>query len=187
MKIRIGIDVGKLGGIAAIYEDNRIKFHKTPLVAKEIDLPALKEIILQLIEDEGRGTADDVLIAIEGVHNLTQVGSKANFQFGRALGMLEGLVTGLELPYLKIHPKKWQKYCFEGIPVVYVAGSAKTKFNKKLGEDVTTQKVDNKAMALLAAKRLYPNVSFKATERSKVDHDGIVDALLMARYIKDNH
>lgn len=186
MKTSIGIDVGKQGGIAAIYPDGRIKFHKTPLVAKEIDLPTLKEIILQLVEDEGKGTGD-VLIAIEAVQNLTQVGSKSNFQFGRALGMLEGLVTGLELPFLKIHPKKWQKYVFEGIPVVYVAGSAKTKVNKKTGEEYTSQKMDTKAMALLAAKRLFPNTSFKATDRSKVDHDGIVDALMMAKYIKDNH
>lgn len=178
--------MGKKGGIAAIYGDGRIKFHKTPLVAKEIDINGLKELLIEIIEDEGKGTGD-VLIAIEAVQNIQGSGSKSNFQFGRALGILEGLVAGLELPFLKIHPKKWQKYCFEGIPIVHVAGSAKTRFSKKEGREVIVEKVDTKGMALLAAKRLFPNTSFKATDRSKVDHDGIVDALLIAKYIKDNH
>ena len=36
--------------------------------------------------------------------------------------------------------------------------------------------------SLIAAKRLFPNVNFTATERSKKDHDGAIDACLIARY-----
>lgn len=181
MKLCIGIDVGKKGGIVAIYPDNRIKFQKTPLVANEIDLVELKEAIVNYIVDDGNGDGE-VLIAVEAVQNIFGSSSKSNFQFGRSLGLVEGLVAGLELPFLKIHPKKWQKHCFEGIPAVYVPGKEKTT---KKGEVI--KKLDTKAMALLAARRMYPNVSFKATDRSKIDHDGIVDALLIARYIRDNH
>jgi hypothetical protein len=39
-------------------------------------------------------------------------------------------------------------------------------------------------MAAIAAKRLFPNTSFLATERSKKDHDGIIDALLLSYYAK---
>jgi hypothetical protein len=43
-------------------------------------------------------------------------------------------------------------------------------------------KRDCKKMSELAAKRLFPNVDLRATERCKISHDGIVDALLIAYY-----
>ena len=46
------------------------------------------------------------------------------------------------------------------------------------------QKFDTKAAALVAAKRLWPDEKFLATERSKVPHDGIVDALLIAEHTR---
>ena len=45
-------------------------------------------------------------------------------------------------------------------------------------------KVDTKAMALMAAKRLFPKVNLIMTERSTTPHDGLVDALLMAEYAR---
>jgi len=43
---------------------------------------------------------------------------------------------------------------------------------------------DTKAMALVAAKRLFPGRDFKLTDRSTKPHDGMVDALLMSEYGK---
>ena len=45
-------------------------------------------------------------------------------------------------------------------------------------------KVDTKAMALVAAKRLFPKVNLMMTSKSTVPHDGLVDALLMAEYAR---
>jgi len=46
------------------------------------------------------------------------------------------------------------------------------------------QKFDTKAAALVAAKRIWPEQSFLATEKSTVPHDGIVDALLIAEHTR---
>jgi hypothetical protein len=37
-------------------------------------------------------------------------------------------------------------------------------------------------MALIAAKRLFPNESFLATEKSKKPHDGMVDSTLICEW-----
>lgn len=171
MKIRIGIDVGKKGGITCIQVNtsNNNKFittWKTPLVNEEIDLNQLVDIIKNITEGHS-----DILIAIEAVSTVPKSSARSNFQFGRALGLLEGLVTGMNLPFIKIHAKKWQKLFFEGIPE-----------SKR-----TDGKVDTKGMALQAAKRLYPSVNLLATQRSKVPHDGIVDSLGIAHYINHYH
>jgi hypothetical protein len=173
MKVFIGIDVGKQGGIVLMSENGTIETFKTPLVANEIDLNEIKSMIESF---------SDVIVGIENVANIFGSSSKSNFQFGRALGLVEGLVTGIGLPFVKVHAKVWQKLAFEGIPVVHKQG--KVKINKKTGVAEETKKVDTKAMALLAAKRLYPKVNLLATERSKIPHDGIVDSLLIAHYLK---
>ena len=156
------------------------------MMSKEIDINAFKNIILDFagdVDTDGNWKSD-VLIIVEDVHSIFGVGAKSNFQFGRALGILEGIISALNIPYIKIAPKKWQATCFAGVPVVYKPG--KIKINKD-GKEKLSQPVDNKAMALIAAKRIFPNVSFLATERSKVDHDGIIDASLMAYYAKLNY
>lgn len=172
----IGIDVGKQGGIVIINDDNSVQTFKTPLVANEIDLNELINIL--------SGVKSDIkIVGIENVANIFGASSKSNFQFGRALGLVEGLITGVGLPFVKVHAKVWQKLAFEGIPVVYKSGG-KTKVNKKTGSVEEVKKVDTKAMALLSAKRLYPSVNLLASTRSKVPHDGIVDSLMIAHYLK---
>jgi hypothetical protein len=170
LKIRIGCDPGAKGGIAAIYENGSIRFERTPATGDGIDINALKNIFLRLA---GNGQeidrTNDVLVIIEDVHSIFGSSSKSNFQFGRALGLLEGIVAALDLPYVKVQPKEWQKLAFTGIPKMTVQGKTKA---------------DTKGMALIAAKRLFPNTSFLATERSKKDHDGIIDALLLSYYAK---
>lgn len=182
-KIRIGCDPGKDGGVVALYDDGSMKMSKTPQVSKQIDINKFKNIILEYAGDVGEdgNWKDDVLVVIEDVHSLHQSSAKSNFQFGRALGILEGIVSSLDIPYVKIAPKKWQETCFQGVPVVYKPG--KIKIGKD-GKEKLSQPVDTKSMALLAAKRIFPNTSFLATEKSKVDHNGIVDASLLAYYAK---
>lgn len=184
MKAYIGIDVGKKGGIVAIVRDSNktvaVETAKTPLVNNEIDLHQVKEIILKIAE---ANNSSDIIIGIEAVTTVAGSGASSNFQFGRALGLIEGVCSGMEIPFVKIHAKKWQKVFFEGIPVTYKPAVKKDKAGNK--KDV--EKVDTKAMALHAAKRLYPNVNLLATERSSVPHEGIVDSLGIAHYLTLNH
>ena len=79
------------------------------------------------------------------------------------------------IPYTKVQPKKWQKQAWEGIPLI-----------KKPSSTGKTQVTDTKAMSLIAAKRLFPKEDLRATERSKIPHDGKVDSLLMANHCLRN-
>jgi len=154
--VYVGIDVGKSGGIAILGEDNSLQLHTMPMIGKEYDIQSLKNIF----------TDEHLLIqhlAIENVHAIQgRTGNSSNFSFGLGKGILMGLVSGLNIPYTLVNPKTWQKIAWEGV----------------------TKQSDNKKTSLIAAKRLFPEESFLATERSRVPHDGIVDAALMAYYIK---
>jgi hypothetical protein len=74
--------------------------------------------------------------------------------YGKILGALE--IAGI--PYAEVAPSTWQSHM--GI----------------------NRKGETKVQALKIARRLYPNSNFLATERSKVPHDGMIDALLIAHY-----
>jgi hypothetical protein len=50
----------------------------------------------------------------------------------------------------------------------------------------TGRKFDTKAAALLAATRLWPKENWLATPRSRVPHDGMIDAALIAEYARRN-
>jgi hypothetical protein len=183
-KIWIGCDPGKSGALVAIYSTGQIVMKKVPLVkgTREIDIKEFKNQFLSVfnITDTGE-LAEEVIVIIEDVHAIAMSSAKSQFQFGRALGILEGIVAALDLPFIKIQPKKWQGTCLEGVPLIFKP--SKPKANKK-GEMVVSKSNDTKAMALVAAKRLYPGLSFKLTDKCTNDDDGIVDALLIAHYGK---
>jgi crossover junction endodeoxyribonuclease RuvC len=125
-----------------------------PVIGKEYDIQAIRDIFL---------SRDVFHAVIENVHAIQgKVGNSSNFNFGLGKGILMGLVAGLDIPYTLVNPKAWQKEVWEGV----------------------TRQTDNKKTSLLAAKRLFPSETFLATSRSRVPHDGIVDATLMAEYAR---
>jgi len=156
-KVIVGLDVGKSGGIVMIYQDNSIRCHIMPMLGKEYDINELKNILTP-----GPGEVFEH-IGIENVHAIQgRAGATSNFQFGLGKGILMGLVAGLGHRYTLVNPKTWQKEAWEGV----------------------TKQADNKQTSLIAAKRLFPGNTFLASERSRVPHDGIVDAALIAYYCK---
>lgn len=167
-KIFIACDPGKSGGIASIHPDGEILTHRIPLIKDQIDTKAMALIFTNYFELFGK----DLFFGIEDVHSIFGVSAKANFQFGRVCGLIEGYVTGLKIPHLYVQPKTWQAISFSGVPKMFESGSDK--------------KIDTKAMALIAAQRLYPEADLVAgaTARATKPHDGIIDALLIAHYLK---
>lgn len=158
----IGIDVGKNGGIASIIDN-------------ELLLRPIPEYILQ-IQDVLHSISvisplDDVSIAIEDVHSIYGTSAKSNFQFGRILGMKEAFCFTVFGKYELVQPKVWQKAVWEPSDMV----------KKEDG------KTDTKATSLNAAQRIFPNEKFLKTKRSTVPHDGLVDASLIAYYLKLNY
>ena len=100
-RIFIGIDPGKAGGFAFIYDDIYIA-KKTPNTVSEI---AIEIGAIKLI-------APDVSIyaIIEHVHSMPGQGVKSVFTFGKGYGQWLGILATLKIPYIEVTPNKWMKY-----------------------------------------------------------------------------
>jgi hypothetical protein len=98
MKIYLGCDVGKNGGLAFLDENNHLEIHTTPLVANEISIVDINKIIKSyIIKSDGH-----LVCGVEDVHSIHGASAASNFQFGRALGILEGVVSARNLQWVKI-------------------------------------------------------------------------------------
>lgn len=172
MKVYAAIDPGKSGAICALYVNKekviKIETHIMPMLNKdEYDLQELRSIIEKL-------SKFDTHFVIEDVHSIFGASAKSNFQFGLGVGYVRATVASFQIPFTLINSKTWQKVCFEGVKEILKTG--------KVGEG--RGKIDTKAMALVAVKRLFPTVNLLRTSNCKNPHDGIVDGLLMAHYGK---
>jgi len=81
--------------------------------------------------------------------------------YGRTAGIIEGCVAAMEWPYMLVSPRTWQREMWKG-----------------------TDKGPSKARSYTVAKRFWPNDTMKFDRGRKEFHDGLVDALLMAEYIR---
>ena len=164
-KVFIGVDIGINGGIVVINENGLINAHTIPVLGDKILDIELFKIFEQYAEYE-------MFICLEEVHSIFGVSAKSNFSFGTTFGKklmisavsnyLYGAVSEL------VAPKKWQAEVWASSDKIYKAA----------------KKVDTKKTSLMAAKRLFPSQTFLATTRSRVPHDGLVDAALIAFYCK---
>jgi len=172
MNYFMGIDPGKNGAYAVVNENGTsITYGKFPRIGTEIDLKELRLLFDRLIDDYTvmRLPVDSLTIAIEDVHALFMSSAKSTFNFG-------GICLALEIciclhGYHKVKPKDWQKLAWEGITKQF-------KFVKG------KKKSDTKKNSLLAVKRMFPDADLRGTVKSTTDHDGIVDALLIAEYCR---
>lgn len=173
--VSVGIDVGKRGAIAIIDKDKTFRsYFKVPLIReKEIDISKLAEIFSRISSTYNIG-----VVGIEDISSIFGASSKANFQFGRCLGLLEGMTIASGLSFVKVKPKDWQKEMWEGVSIIKINTGKKTK------DGNIKYKTDTKATSLVAAQRLFPGDKFLGTERSTTPHDGIVDGLLISEYCR---
>lgn len=105
----------------------------------------------------------DATIIIEEVRNIHGVSSSANFKFGENFGILQGIIGTMGIEPLTLAPQTWQKQVITVHDWVYN--------NKK---DKDPKKTANKAL-----RRIFPHLDLRATSRSTVFHDGLVDAVLI--------
>jgi len=170
--IYIGIDPGAKGGIAYINtETGKSGKAQTPTLGGDVDIQKFCEFIKSLTKGEH-------MVIVEDVHSVFGASAKANFTFGGNVMGIEWALVALGCKYLKVAPKVWQKEMWTGVSIVKINTGKKTK------DGNIKYKNDTKATSLIAAKRLFPKEDFLATVRSKIPHDGIVDALLLAEYGK---
>ena len=150
----IGIDPGKSGGIAYVYDDDA-----TAAVA--VKMPATdRDIWLALCCHDEANTR----VAIEkvgpsrGHDNGRQQGVSSAFRFGLNYGVLRGCLVASGIPFDVVSPQKWQR-------------EFGLVFPKAMGLTSTEKKNRHKAKA----QELFPHL--------KITH-AIADALLIAEWAR---
>jgi hypothetical protein len=98
------------------------------------------------------------MIARAGGRMAVAGGGLANYQRGRASMLFEALLAALGIEYHLVGPKQWQD---EMLPL---------------------RGGDTGERSIIAARKLFPDVSLFATARSRKASDGLADALLLAEF-----
>jgi crossover junction endodeoxyribonuclease RuvC len=80
------------------------------------------------------------------------------FNFGKNAGYIEGVLSGLGIPYQLVPPAKWKK-----------------EFSL-IGKD--------KKASIATCHKLFPELDLKRTERCRTDSDGKAEATLLAEYAR---
>ncbi len=94
---------------------------------------------------------------VEKVGAMPGQGVVSMFSFGRSFGSVLGVLAGLGVPVELVTPQRWKG--------VVLDGSAK-----------------DKDAAIAWCRRVHPGVNLLPSERARVPHDGIADALCIAEY-----
>lgn len=147
MRVSIGIDPGKTGAIAVMDDDGILCLEQFN-VDKYVD-------VLSYV---GQSTsAKDIKVCVEKVGAMPGQGVVSMFNFGHNLGVIEGILSALRIPYQLVPPQTWKKeFSLTG----------------------------DKAKSIEVCKKLFPWVDLRATERSRKPSDGLAEALLMAEYAR---
>jgi hypothetical protein len=156
MKKYIGLDIGLNGGIAIVKDSVIIEKYKMPTIGKTINIKVLKDILL--LHNTSTLVFEDLGVIFGS--------SKATaFSMGYQVGIIEALATALNIPFIKVKARVWQKEMFQGV----------TELKKGT-------KRDTKGMALVTCQRLFPDYDLTFSSRATVPHDGLVDSILIASY-----
>lgn len=168
MKTYIGIDIGLKGALAVIDPDGVVTTYPMPVVKDQLDLRGLLDIMdLTIINQSSK----DMSVVFEKLGVIFGTSKATAFSMGLQLGAMEMLCVSQMVSYTKVPAKQWQKDMFMGVDEIKNAKG----------------KRDTKAMALVAVKRLFPNLKLTFGERATKPHDGLVDAVLMAEWARRNN
>ena len=98
-----------------------------------------------------------ILAMVEHVGAMPGQGCVSMFNFGTSFGWLQGMLEALGIPYELVRPARWKK-----------------EFSC----------TSDKNTSIEVAKRLFPGVDLRRTERCTKDHDGKAEALLLAEHCR---
>lgn len=149
----IGIDPGKKGGIAVI---------DTELDTEVFPMPP-NYSLADFLEKEKRGRCH---VFIEKAQAMPTNGAVSMFNYGQHFGEIVGMLIAFHLPYTLVPPRTWTKVMHAGI---------------QLSNADAKQKGAPKKKSLIAVRRLFPHVNLVPPGK-RVEHDGVIDALLIAEY-----
>tara|TARA_R110002051_G_scaffold158977_1_gene230302 strand:+ start:3018 stop:3494 length:477 start_codon:yes stop_codon:yes gene_type:complete len=154
----IGIDNGLSGGLVAISK------HTGAVITKMV-MPTLhrlkkREVDTRKVYEWVMSLESDFLVAIEEpLHHAksSQAVRSMALSFGKLLGLAESRQWNVKC--VSVH--KWQKVMLGRVP-----------------------KGKTKEVALMVADKLAPEECWLKSKRASKPHDGLIDAFLIARYIR---
>lgn len=151
----LGIDPGKEGAIAVMFEDELWDVIDCPLVKiggkNKIDPHAILRTVGKI-----KSKADAVFCAVELVGAMPS--QKGMFDFGRGFGYWEMALIAHEIPHEFYTPTKWKPKMMPGLPT------------------------DDKGASMIAASRQFPAKSHLFVGPQGGTKDGRAEAALIAEY-----
>jgi len=163
----LGCDPGLDGAFVALKDDGSfIKGWIMPVfelkkkkggTKREIDLLSLRNIMREFKQSAGDLS---IHLYLEQSSPMPGEGTVSSAKAGKGFGYIEAMVFCHDIPYSLVHPRKWTTRIHAG----------------------TSPDLDAKARSRQVVARLYPGLDLRATERCRNQHEGLVDALLIARY-----
>lgn len=166
-KLYIGIDVGSKGFISA--QKDGVWEHYS---IEDNDYYQLSEILRKMREENA-----EISCVIEDVHSIFGSSAKSTFAFGFNKGYLVGLLAANRIPYTLIQPKEWQRTLWGNSDMVVTYKEVIIK-----GKKVSKKEVNTKQTSINCAKRLFPTMDFRKTEKCKKIDDNKVDSILLCEY-----
>lgn len=152
----LGIDPGLRGAMILLSEDEEIIGRwPMPVIGNKLDLHGVDRVIREV-----KRLSPRVKVYMELVSARPGQGVVSVFTFGAVSAAVEMACVCHDLPLVKVTPVKWQTVMHAGVP----------------------KTLEPKERSLMAVKRLFPTEDLRASQRCKVFHLGLVDALLMAAY-----
>lgn len=139
--VTVGIDPGKTGALAIIHPYSGLVV---------VDMPPPGADLRKFFD-----SCEDPHVFIERQQAMPKQGVSSTFTTGEGYGFLQGILTGLAIPYEVVHPKTWMKGM--GIPV----GADKSEHIKR-------------------AEALFPGTAFTGPRGGP--KDGRADAALLAEW-----
>lgn len=156
-----GIDPGLDGAICILLDIPKLEDTPTLIVTggKKKKRVYNVGLMVQIIEGIRRIGRKGLKVGLESVHAMPGQGVTSMFSMGHGLGLWEGILSALKVPYQMVTPQAWKKKLMNGMP--------KEK-------DASRQ----------VAMRLFPSTIPKLS--LKKNH-GRADALLLAEYLRRQH
>jgi len=154
----IGIDPGKSGAVVSMNLETHAVSSKqiTPMV--KVGKSRQEYDIQGMSEMLKSLSKDGGKVFIERQQARPGQGVSSMFTTGMGYGLWLGICGGLEIPIEVVSPTSWTREMLRGVP----------------GE--------GKGRNILGAKRLFPSEDLRKSDRARVAHDGICDALLICEY-----
>lgn len=191
MKWIAGADPGKKGAIVLLNAEATVgNFKKEDVICFPTKVDDSGRIDTVKIYDNLKPYLKNIVLYIqEDIHSIFGASACSNFNFGDSNGSLRAAVQvalrsagNKNCKFALVQPKVWQKHAWKNDEIVaepYIDKA--TGKPKLLSSGKVKMNTDTKQTSMNAAHRLFPETTF-VMPRCKKEHDGCVDAALIALY-----